>query len=52
MRFKVELRDSVEMFLRHDCTDAEVDAFCRALQRVRDDPIKHSEPHVDPNLSR
>ncbi len=52
MRCKVELHREVVWFIRHDCNDTEVDAFYKALERVRDDPIGESEAFSDAELSR
>jgi hypothetical protein len=52
MRFKVELREKASSFLRHNCTEAEVDAFYQALQQVREDPVERSVAFADPKISR
>ncbi|HRX85070.1 MAG TPA: hypothetical protein P5572_08635 [Phycisphaerae bacterium] len=52
MRCKVELRDKAASFLRHNCTDAEVNAFYETLQRVRADPFEYSVALSDPSVSR
>ena len=52
MRVKVELHREVVRFIRHHCSDDEVDAFYERLESIRTEPIEHSEPVADPRLSR
>jgi hypothetical protein len=52
MRLKVELHRDVVWFLRHRCSEAEVDAFYVHLEIVRTEPIANSEAVADPALSR
>ena len=52
MRIKVELHPDVVWYIRKRCTPKEQDAFYRHLEKLRAEPIKHSELIVDPRLSR
>ena len=52
MRIKVELHREVVWFIRHACSDEEVDAFYEELEKLRSDPIENSEATADPDLSR
>jgi hypothetical protein len=52
MRVKVELHPGVVWFLRRRCSDAEVDAFREALERVRQAPLTNSEPTFEPQHGR
>ena len=51
MRFKVELHGSVVRYIRR-CSREEQDAFARAVETVRGDPIGESDPNRDPTVSR
>lgn len=52
MRLKVELHREAVWFIRHRCSDAEVDAFYGHLEKIRTKPIANSEAVADPGLSR
>jgi hypothetical protein len=52
MRAKVDLHPDVVWELRHACTAAEVADFYRQLDRVREDPVRHSELFHAPAVSR
>lgn len=52
MRIKVELHRDVVWFVKHECSSEERAAFYECLDRVRGDPIGHSEAIADPRLSR
>ena len=52
MFFRVELRKDVVRFIRHYCTDKEVDAFYKAIRQISEDPIGRSEATYKPRLSR
>jgi hypothetical protein len=51
MPIKVELHSDIVRFVRHECSDAEVDEFYAGLERIRRDPLA-SEAIADPRLSR
>jgi len=52
MHIKVELHPDVAWFVRHRCTQREVDEFYRLLEALRAEPIRHSEMVVEPRLRR
>ena len=52
MLIKVELHQDVVRFVRLDCNEQERSAFYEMLDRLRREPIKHSEHTSDPRMSR
>jgi hypothetical protein len=50
MRLQAELHRDVVWYLRNRCTDREVSEFYEQLERVRKEPIKHSEALHDPSI--
>ena len=52
MRLRVELHRDVVWFIRHCCTDREIDAFYEQLEKIRTEPLAHSKALADSALSR
>jgi hypothetical protein len=52
MRIKVELHSDAVWYVRHRCNREEAAAFYDGLERIRVEPITHSEPTVRPERSR
>ena len=52
MRFKVELHRDVVWYLRNKCTEAERELFREQFERVRREPIEHSQAIYDPKISK
>ncbi len=43
MRLEAELQESVQWFLRHECSQRELATFYERLEAVRTEPIRNSE---------
>lgn len=52
MLLKIELHRDVIRFIRHDCSEQERTAFYRMVNKLREEPIRHSEHMSDPRMSR
>lgn len=52
MRIKVELHSDVVWYIRHRCTREEAALFYEGLDKIRVEPIEHSESIARPDRSR